>query len=197
MGTVETTVVVDGHEYVGTLTVEQERIFVGSDRATKPDPSWEFVDKAGHWHAFAMDGELPTLERYEKRVPHDGSCGGVCEGEGTVEVRYRCRACGKRVRPAWVPDEAARTATMPGRQSWSVTIKGVDPPGPPGGSFGPGAKASVRVDFGLRTYFGIAAFCGGLMDVSGWWSLELAGVSELGQRWTPIRRPAETPGEAV
>lgn len=194
MSTVETTIVVDGFRYDGTLTVEQERIFVGTDRATKPDPSWEFVDKAGHWHAYSEDGSLPTLRTAPKHRPCDGACGEGCDG--SIEVRYRCRICDKRVRPARVPDEAARTATMPGMKSWSVTIKGVDPP--PRRSFTSGAKVSVRAEFGLRTYFGIATFSGGgRMDSSGWWSLELVGVGELGERWTPIARPANTPGEAA
>lgn len=168
--------------YRGTLRVETDRIDVTmAGNSYKPDPEWTHVDKAGHFHAFAGDRSLPTLERYEKHLNCDGSCGGVCEGEGWTETRYRCRACGKRVKPGYVVDVPGGTPrTIPGRTSWGVTVETVEPP--------PTGTVSVRCgSAGLagRDWFGLAE--GRVSQITSsssgqTYTYDLSGVTELGRR---------------
>lgn len=106
------------------VTIEQDTEWVPSDRATMPDPKWEFTDGNGHFHAFADKGELPTLNTEIVEMPCDGSCGGVCNGEGYTEHRYTCRICGEEIKPRWVPDWHARTVGVPisGPKSANVVV---------------------------------------------------------------------------
>lgn len=105
-----------------------------SETATKPDPAWEHTDSNGHFHAFAEDGKTPTLERYSVHVDCDGSCGGVCEGEGYDETHWKCAICGEEVEPRFIPDEEARTTGIPVVTSrWvNVTVRGTGPLPPVG-----------------------------------------------------------------
>ena len=91
-----------------------------------PDPAWEHTDSNGHFHAFAADGKTPTLETYSVHIGCDGSCGGVCEGEGYDENRWKCAVCGEEVEPRFVPDWDARTIGIPvvNRRWVTVTIQG-------------------------------------------------------------------------
>lgn len=113
------------------VTVEQERINVSSERAVKPDAKWTHTDGNGHFHAFATNGELPTLNRETVPAPCDGSCGGVCNGEGYTVDRYTCLLCGEEVEPRYVPDMAARSpdASILGRKSAVVIVTSTVPIG--------------------------------------------------------------------
>lgn len=164
--------------HLGTLHIETDLIDVTMAGNTyKPDPGWTWVDKAGHFHAFTGDGSLPTLERYEKHLNCDGSCAGVCSDEGYTETRYRCRACGKRVKPGYAVDVAGGTPrTKPGRTWWFAEVRGRTMWG---------ADVSIRAVAGGRTFFGLATprlasvvHAGG--DVE--YRYEFHGVTELGRR---------------
>lgn len=169
--------------YLGTLNIETEQIDVTMGRDTyKLDPQWTFVDKAGHFHAVAGDGKLPTVEAYEKQVPCDGSCFPWCGGEGYSETRYRCRACAKRVKPGFVVDvPGGQRRTMPGRTSWLVDIQALHEE-PPSGT------VSIRCgSTGLagRDWFGLAAGrTVGSVHAAGdvRYSWQAYGVTELGRR---------------
>lgn len=167
----------DQGPFHGSLSIDTDMIDVTSDRDSyKPDPEWEYVDKAGHWHAFTSDGKHPTLERYEKPVPCDGSCGGVCGGEGTTETRYRCRACGKRVKPYFVVDVPAFTPQrIPGRTSWCVNVTAAD-------AVADGmVDVSVRIVAADRMWFGLARR--DLTASDGMtWTYGFHGYTELGER---------------
>ena len=128
------------------LRIDTERIDVSSDRATKPDPQWTFSDAAGHFHAWASDGKLPTLEPYQ--VPCDGMCR---DPEHTITV-YRCRICKASVEPAVVSDAGPRS--MAGRTSYSVTVFG-------GQLRDIGDEVSVRIVTGHREVFGVGRIAGG------------------------------------
>lgn len=65
-----------------------------------PDPAWVFTDGAGHFHAYDSDGRLPTLGRVLTHIDCDGSCGGVCDGDGYSRTEYQCPLCYEYVVPA-------------------------------------------------------------------------------------------------
>lgn len=133
--------VIDSHEpaLAGQLLVERPVEWVRSRDAVKPDPGWEYTDPAGHWHAFAdppdlfdrrpgqvaAAEQLPTLRTRVVDLPCDGSCGGVCGGEGYTATRYDCRACGAPVEPRWIPDMDARErgVPVPGLADWQLVVE--------------------------------------------------------------------------
>jgi len=167
----------------GQLEVEQHVERVRSERATKPDPSWEFTDEAGHWHAFASEGELPTLTGTPVDVPCDGSCGGLCGGEGCRIVRYNCRGCGQEVQPEYVPDWEARTRGVQvfGLKEWRVTIEDTW-----SDAYETGRAVSVRHDTDAVTHFGIGVIVNlSVSDGStAMVTVTIVGTGPLGQRLT-------------
>jgi hypothetical protein len=173
----------------GYIDVEQEILRIRSRDAVKPDQSWEFTDQAGHWHAFTDDGELPTIDRITLPMPCDGSCGGVCQGEGYHAYQDKCHACGEQLQPRWVPDEEARGEGTPveGRYSWGVQVEEYRPLSErlmlTALDFG--QQVSVRLDNPQATYFGLAMVDrrsvqsdGELMRAR----VDLVGASQLGKR---------------
>lgn len=163
--------------YLGTLNIDTEVIDITSGMTTyKDDPQWTFVDKAGHFHAITRDGKFPTLEAYTKTLPCPGGCGDSgCEG--TIEVRYRCRICGKRIRPGRIVDQVGgMQRSMPGRTSWTVRIEHRETLGITE------ADVSVRAVAGQRTMFGLARreLTAGTSD--GRYTYGFFGVTELGRR---------------
>jgi hypothetical protein len=124
--TIHTTASVNGGErlYPCVLELTQEVEYVRSLGAVRPDPNWRFIDRLGHEHSFAGD-DLPTLTAHRVQMPCDGSCDGVCEGEGYSVTRYRCSICGEDVEPNWVPDYRAREVGTPitGITWWTVKIQ--------------------------------------------------------------------------
>jgi hypothetical protein len=180
----------DGPLLPAVYEVDQQVLDISSDRATKPDPAWSLVDDAGHFHAFDADGSLPTLDGTRVPMPCDGSCGGVCEGEGYSVTRYTCRACGQEVRPVWVPDVAARTATMPGMKDWSVQVEFHDQPPP---QWKRDDLVSVRLEDdpeGVR--FGLG-YCVGRSVARGLdgvvVTVTISGAGPLGTRMVPAKVP--------
>jgi hypothetical protein len=113
------------------LEVTQQYVDVSSFSGERhPNLAWEFVDEAGHYHAFAKDETLPTLDRH---VTHR-TCGEldhlhtdldeVDECGGYDEIRTVCKLCAEPVEPAYVT-EAPRAKAIPGRSFWEATIYGV------------------------------------------------------------------------
>src|SRR5215207_2373464 len=77
-----------GPPIVGELRISQPVELVRSMYATKPDPRWAHYDTRRHFHAFGEDGKLPTLTATSIPMPCEGSCGGICGGEGYHVTRY-------------------------------------------------------------------------------------------------------------
>jgi hypothetical protein len=157
----------NGPAMVGTLSEEQERIPVSSN-LPEPDLRWEHTDSHGHFHAHSddKDDRYPTLERHVERAECDGSCGGVCEGEGYHTVRYTCRICDEEIKPGSIP--GPHHHTIPGMRSWTVQVAG---------PVSPFEKVSVRVEAGDTVYFGIAE--GTSRSATSWGSDETTYVSDL------------------
>lgn len=115
------TIALDDHPPVpATLTVQPPEVeYIRSYSAVRPDPEWLFEDSHGHLHVWTETGRdrrgrgLPSLVESERHVECDGSCGGVCEGEGYHITVYYCADCGDEVEPGFVPDYQARTTGIP------------------------------------------------------------------------------------
>lgn len=171
--TLEVTVQVnDGPPVGGELVVEREVQYVESLHQVKPDMRWQFVDAEGHWHAFSLDRDeqLPTLTWKTIPVPCDGSCGGVCEGEGTTRTEYRCRICDEVIEPGWVPDPGPHS--IGGLWNWRLVVQCYVPLG----SF-----VTVRVSTPGGEFFGVALPHDGIFGSLGARS-ELSGHGPLGRR---------------
>jgi len=162
-----------------TLRIEQERIDV-STAGPKADRAWSAVDAAGHFHA--MSGkDFPTLATESVHKACDGSCGGICRGEGYDTVRYRCRLCAEEVKPGMIP--GPHFDWMPGMQSWEVQAEGR-------ATEAASALDDVSVRFEAETprratFFGIAhpynhEVRGGMDGM--FMSVRLVGVGQLGER---------------
>jgi len=134
----------DGEPVRGELMVSREVETIYSELATKPDSAWEYTDPLGHWHAYADDGSLPTLDAKREQVDCDGTCGGVCEGEGYEITRYYCRICSAPVDPARVPDH--RPHHILTGWNWTVVVYTFIPAG---------QEMSVRIIGEDRTAFGV------------------------------------------
>lgn len=102
-----------------SVSIDVER--VRSERAVLPDLFWETADPAGHWHRW-VDGTLPTCRKGSRHVPCDGSCGGICEGEGYDVTEWRCLQCDAVIEPGYVPDEQARGPGIPISQTLDYEI---------------------------------------------------------------------------
>lgn len=99
--------------------------YVRSATAVKPDIDWAYTDGHGHTHRW-HDGTLPTLVASNLQVDCDGSCGGVCGGEGYTTTQYHCVECEGLVEPGYVPDYQARTQGVRysyGRESTRLTLR--------------------------------------------------------------------------
>ena len=136
----------------GKLYITQERIDI-STSGPKADPLWTAVDAAGHFHA--MSGkDYPTLSSRSIPVPCDGSCGGVCGGEGTSRTEWSCRVCREVMKPKLIP--GPHYDSMPGRYDWQLVLEGFAT----GDSVMLGhGDVSVRFDAvgpDPRTFFGVA-----------------------------------------
>jgi hypothetical protein len=115
------TVTIDnGEPLPATLTIEQHYEVIRSNIATKPDQRWEHIDTHGHFHAYDQDGKLPTLVSRPRHIDCDGSCGGVCEGEGYDITEWFCAICDEQVEPGRVDDHGPHS--IPTRKDWSIKV---------------------------------------------------------------------------
>lgn len=145
-----------------------------------PDLSWTFQDANGHFHAFDKGGDLPTLNAVPRHVDCDGSCGGICQGEGYNVIDYTCVLCGEVVEPGSLP--GPHSETLPTPVEWDVTVHGnVDL------LFGMiGQKVSVRAvttprnEATARAEFGIAVVTAVTVDGDEG-EATLLGFGELGE----------------
>lgn len=139
MTTVQTQrVLIDGCEPLAcAVSIVAEQIETTSAYGcTKPDVGWTFVDAAGHFHAWAADGTLPTLH-----VP---------------KKRYRCVICGEKISPRtiYVPGSSFRTF-KPGRKE--ITLQVI-------ASVEPARVVSVHIPDGPMSGFGAGTVRGHLQE---------------------------------
>jgi hypothetical protein len=163
------------------LVIDRQVIVVES-LGSIPDRAWIHVDAAGHFHAWAADETLPTLTEHHEQQPCDGSCGGVCEGEGYTVTTWTCRICTEPVEPGTIP--GPHTRHMPRLTDWRVEVRrqrGVPPPTVLG------HEVSIRATVDRTEHFGVAILTDTQYDSDLGWTAIAYGNGPLGQR--PVRRP--------
>lgn len=111
------------------LTIEREDIPITEAHMMRPDPSWVLVDDAGHYHRWADDGGLPTLERTSRHVDCLGCSGGWDDDDAELDPCaghdvpfYRCLICHVEIEPGMVATPP-RQLWIPGRSTWRVDVE--------------------------------------------------------------------------
>lgn len=160
------TVSLDGGEplFVEDWQLHGPRIeYLPSLEASMPDPGWVHVDSHGHEHRWARGDRnwsrpdaLPTLIQSYEHKECDGSCGGVCGGEGYDVSVWHCRVCGDQVEPGLQPDYVARTRGIPietGPRTAELQVVG-----PPVESFNDRTSHQVVMRVGDAEFRGTGSF---------------------------------------
>ncbi len=86
------------------------------------DPMWRHVDKAGHPHVYGPKGSTPTLDARREERPCDGTCGGICQGEGYGVTVFTCPRCQEQIEPGVI--RGPYTVQIPGPIDWRLDIDG-------------------------------------------------------------------------
>lgn len=163
---------INGGERVGAeLTIEFERIDITAQ--FEPDPTWQHVDPAGHYHARSVgEHAYPTLKAEAEHVDCDDPAHADCEGY--TRMTYQCIACAAPVKPRTRQTVGRRYAQ--GRESWSLEVSqhvhGTD-------------RVSVVIDTAKGRRFGFAVPTGieAVSDSDGMRvRTRLVGDSPLGER---------------
>lgn len=159
-GTITATASIDsGPNVPAELTIEVERIDVTTATKTRIDPAWEFVDVRGHFHAWAHDETLPTLDARSEHVDCDaGHSDDEYDCEGYDVTVYSCLICGEIIEPETITTASTFRETAPGRMSWTVVVHHVV-------EYERDRRLSVVFHAGDTTYFGVAAVVGGRRTV--------------------------------
>lgn len=152
--TTEATVSINGAPDVPCIfIVDVAQIDVSASGYSEPDPTWEFVDAAGHYHAFGHEGELLTIiSRAEPREDEPAepttADGGDWDdfGDSYPEARSHCLLCDEVIEPRWRYISTPFTQYAPGRTSYRLTLHSPIPPG----------RFSVKVTVGEQVLFGFA-----------------------------------------
>ena len=156
------------------FSIEVERIGTHLARKVSPDMVWEYVDCAGHWHAYDKDGKHPTLDARSEHVECNGGCGDdVCEGYD-IPV-YHCSICGEEIEPAVVVESPGPVEYVTGRMTWTVQVR----------QFVSEPRVSVRVLFDGKVFFGVAErvqSSGETVGGEAFGSATLVGAGPLGER---------------
>lgn len=182
-GMLPVSITVDGRKASGgTLEQGTDMIEVTALIQSQPDLAWEFVDPAGHFHAWTKDGKLPTLDKRVEHVectlePDDDPDEDECSGYD--RTFYVCRICAFEVKPNTINDPSRRY--IPGRSWWTVVVEGLD-----NLEYSKMVSVVMTVGDGAAKYFGIARVgtTGGMGAVDGPWvpMATLTGAGELGRK---------------
>jgi hypothetical protein len=163
-----------------------------TSRGPRPDPNWSTVDSYGHFHAYSGANGLdvkperyPTLSVTREKQPCDGSCGGVCEGEGITIVRYACLICAEQIEPGLI--EGPYTYPVAMHYEWTLQVAGDTVP------VRFDERATVHLSDGR---FGIALVTNQTAMPGMPLITDLTGVSSLGQHYAKAKRKpaADEPG---
>lgn len=159
-------VLVDGRASYGEITIFTQMIEMRFAFATEPDLRWSDTDPSGHFHAYAHDGSLPTLDTIREHVDCNGCGDEDCDGYDVVT--YVCSICRAPVEPKTKP---AEDKIVPGQKSWEATV---DIP------VEMGKVVSVRAELGGRTAFGVGRVVSFEMRNERAAQTTIGGISELG-----------------
>jgi len=158
-----------------TVIHEVETLWSHGPRA---DPDWSYVDEAGHFHAAHKVKQdsvtYPTLKSESIAMPCNGSCGGVCEGEGYTSIKRTCQICREEIVPAVIRGDYQ--FSIPRRTNWTAKVTGLS-------SGALNGLQSLRLVCEGTEFFGVVSVAGLTTSVfDNRLSLDLHGVSELGRR---------------
>lgn len=153
----------------GTVSISTESIEIPYLRYVEPDLTWEFIDAAGHFHAYDNSGSAPTLEKFSRLVE---TCTFDCCDEEYEETAWRCRVCREEIEPG-TKVRFNHTKTLPGRMEWEMEIMLPNPPAPP-----PGAHVSARVG----PVFGVGIVTEIRWEFDSGATLRILGSGPLGRR---------------
>lgn len=178
------TVRIDGADPVfATLHREQLWETIHS-KGPRWDPQWRHVDKAGHPHTYGPKGSTPTLDVRREQQPCDGTCGGICEGEGYGVTVFTCPRCGEQIEPGLIP--GPHVVTIPKWTEWRLEVEGrvggVEKDGVI--TFTPGDSARHAIDFSSPDGCWIGTVVADASSASGdrngvRWTTVVHGISEL------------------
>lgn len=135
------------HQY--QLEVNQELIEVTSMDSKKPDPHWFTIDNQGHFHTFADDDSLPTLEMHTEETPSWYTLDRLCTYCDSFHANspvsyYRCRLCQDVVAPNYVADHSPGSDMIPGLVTIFLTVE----------HFGQNVEIGETVSWYNKTHFG-------------------------------------------
>jgi hypothetical protein len=159
----EVTVSINGAEPVPAMfSMDTAVIDVSGLTASKPDMSWEFIDAAGHFHAYDHEGNLPTIVHREERIEvergpepdltqqlwdedaDDFWTDDDDERDGYSITHIECGICGEAVTPQRITSDPRRM--IPGRTDYRLTLHSPIPEG----------RFSVLVTIHDKAWFGFA-----------------------------------------
>jgi hypothetical protein len=157
----DVTVSINGAEPVPAMfSMDTAVIDVSSFTASKPDMTWEFIDAAGHFHAYDHEGKLPTIVHREEYIEveredaeftvqgDDADDDSVWDDDdyrdGYSITHIECALCGAAVTPQRVPADPHRM--IPGRTDYRLTLHSPIPEG----------RFSVLVTIHDKAWFGFA-----------------------------------------
>jgi hypothetical protein len=160
----------NGPPLYGVLDVQQD-VRWESSALPRPNPRWQYTDANGHYHAHAEDDRerYPTLEAVVEQAACDGSCGGVCDGEGYSVTRYFCLICREEILPGTL--SGPYRFPVPGLKSWTVEVADAVRE----------ERVSVRIEASGVVLFGVAGYGQITRDANGSRTV-LQGISPLGRR---------------
>lgn len=177
----------NGEPRVGSFQLKRP-MDVEASNLPRPNPRWEMVDSNGHYHAYSTEPpEYPTLDTRPEHVECDGSCGGVCEGEGYSVTKYLCRICHEEIKPGLL--QGPHFIQIEGLWEWELAVDGYTPTG----SFD--ETVSVCIDQGNVRRWGVALVTG-IQVSDGECRVELVGAGPLGRRSAAINGLTDTEREA-
>lgn len=162
---------VNGDGPVAAQVIIEQQMITERTALPRQDQNWTFIDAAGHYHACDIDGEYPTLTARNEHRDCDGSCSGVCGGEGYGVTVYTCPVCEERIEPGLLHGE--HLFVVPGLKDWRAKVASYVP-------FQTPANVRFETSNGL-TLFGTAIAVSGEVGSDGA-TTELGGYSKLGRR---------------
>ena len=135
----------------GELAIDVEQIDVTMSIKTEPDMAWEHIDRHGHFHAYAEDGTLPTLEARTRVVEPaledpDDDFDIDDYDEDYDQTYYVCAICDEEIEPKVIVTRPVGREFVPGLMSWTVEV---------GVPLRLGDRVSVVVTSGGSTCFGV------------------------------------------
>lgn len=122
-----------GWALVGGWRIDRDFETIRTERTpVVPDERWSVThgDHNHRWTSTDTPYVMLNAERYSKHIECDGSCGGVCQGEGYHVPAYRCAVTGEDVEPGYKPDPRGNERQMLRSETLTFRLTGGGTPMP-------------------------------------------------------------------